>query len=192
MRRVAARGWSLVPGGRWDAADQLGAPISSLPVLRGAGRDRDPERAGRLGARHCPSAPESRVELADAVPLLGDEADVHRPPAARQDRLEDAVVAGRVGARDPLAVQAAHARAEAPADQRDGGDVDLGVAVGVGVVRFEAEVALVEHTNLIASHQGVDSIRVTCLRRLDEHPIGIHSETPTPLRLGPESIRVDN
>ena len=50
----------------------------------------------------------------------------------------------------------------------------------------------VEHTNLIASYQGVDSIRVTCLRRLDEHPIGIHSETPTPLRLGPESIKVDN
>ena len=87
-----------------------------------------------------------RVELADAVPLLGDEADVHRPPAALQDRLEDAVVAGRVGAIDPLAVQAAHARAEAHADHRDGGDVDLGVAVGVGVVRFEVEVALVgEH-----------------------------------------------
>ena len=54
MRRVAARGWSLVPGGRWDAADQLGAPISSLPVLRGAGRDRDPERAGRRGCATLP------------------------------------------------------------------------------------------------------------------------------------------
>ena len=29
-----------------------------------------------------------RVELADAVPLLGDETEVHRPPAALEDRLE--------------------------------------------------------------------------------------------------------
>ena len=62
---------------------------------------------------------ERRVELVDAVPLLGDEADVHRPPAALQDRLEDAVVAGRVGAIDPLAVQAANTRAEAHADHRE-------------------------------------------------------------------------
>ena len=37
-----------------------------------------------------------RVELADAVPLLGDEAEVHRPPSALENRLEDAVVARRV------------------------------------------------------------------------------------------------
>ena len=37
-----------------------------------------------------------RVELADAVPLLGDEADVHRPPSALENRFEDAVVARRV------------------------------------------------------------------------------------------------
>ena len=30
---------------------------------------------------------ERRVELAEAVPLLGDEAEVHRPPAALEDRL---------------------------------------------------------------------------------------------------------
>ena len=73
MRRVATRGWSLVPGGRWYAADQPGAPISSLPVLRGARRDRDPERAGRRGARHCPPAPESPVDcLARAASQRGD------------------------------------------------------------------------------------------------------------------------
>ena len=52
---------------------------------------------------------ERRVELADAVPLLGDETEADRPPAALEDRLEDAVVAGRVGAVDALAVQAADA-----------------------------------------------------------------------------------
>ena len=95
---------------------------------------------------------ERRVELADAVPLLGDEAEVHRPTAALEDRLEDAVVAGRVGAVDPLAVQAADSGAEPHADHAEGGEVDLGVAVGVGVVLFEVEVALVvEHA---VEHEG--------------------------------------
>ena len=134
---VFSRAAALAGGGR-EAVRRLEA----VEPLQGGGR------GGVPGG-------DRRVELADAVPLLGDEADVHRPPAALQDRLEDAVVAGRVGARDPLAVQAAHARAEAQADQRDGGDVDLGVAVGVGVVRFEVEVALVgahavEHDGRVA------------------------------------------
>ena len=62
----------------------------------------------------------------------GDEAEVHRTTAVVEDRLEDAVVAGRVGAVDPLAVQAADAGAEPHADHAEGGEVDLGVAVGVG------------------------------------------------------------
>ncbi len=53
---------------------------------------------------------ERRVELADTVPLLGDEAEVYRPTAALEDRFEDAVVAGRVGAVDPLAVETAMRR----------------------------------------------------------------------------------
>ena len=39
----------------------------------------------------------------------------------------------------------------------------------------------VEHTHLIASYQGVDGIRVARLHRLDECPICVHSEIPTPL-----------
>ena len=122
--------------GRQRAAERAGGGIAAVRRLEAV----EPLQGGGRGG--VPGG-DRRVELADAVPLLGDEADVHRPPAARPDRLEDAVVAGRVGARDPLAVQAAHARADAHADQRDGGDVDLGVAVGVGVVRVEVEVALV-------------------------------------------------
>ncbi len=62
------------------------------------------------------------------------------------------MVAGRVGAVDPLAVQAANAGAEPHADHHEGGEVDLGVAVGVGVVLFEVEVALVvEHA---VEHEG--------------------------------------
>ena len=41
------------------------------------------------------------------------------------------------GAVDALAVQAADAGAEPHADHAEGGEVDLGVAVGVGVVLFE-------------------------------------------------------
>ena len=62
------------------------------------------------------------------------------------------MVACRVGAVDPLAVQAANAWAEAHADHHEGREVDLGVAVGVGVVLFEVEVALVvEHA---VEHEG--------------------------------------
>ena len=62
------------------------------------------------------------------------------------------MVARRVGAVDALAVQVADARAEAHADHHEGGEVDLGVAVGVGVVLFEVEVALVvEHA---VEHEG--------------------------------------
>ena len=53
------------------------------------------------------------------------------------------MVAVGVGAVDALAVQAADAGAEPHADHAEGGEVDLGVAVGVGVVLFEVEVALV-------------------------------------------------
>ena len=62
-------------------------------------------------------------------------------PAALDDRLEDAVVAGRVGAVDRLAVQAGDARAEPHADHPEGREVDPGVAVGVGVLLVEVEVA---------------------------------------------------
>ena len=73
MWGVAARGWSLVPWGRWDAADQRGAPISSLPVFCGAGRHRGLESSGRRGTRHRPSAPSSRVDcLARAAAQRGD------------------------------------------------------------------------------------------------------------------------
>ena len=109
----------------------------------------EPLERGRRGGV---AGGERRVELADAVPLLGDEAEVHRPPSALENRLEDAVVARRVGAVDALAVQAADARAEAHADHHEDGEVDLGVAMGVGVVLFEVEVALVvEHA---VEHEG--------------------------------------
>ena len=56
------------------------------------------------------------------------------------------MVAVGVGVANALAVQAADAGAEPHADHSEGGEVDLGVAVGVGVVLFEVEAALVvEH-----------------------------------------------
>ena len=61
------------------------------------------------GRRRSVAGGERRVELADAVPLLGDEAEVHCWPGALEDRLEDAVVAALVGAVDALAVQPAWA-----------------------------------------------------------------------------------
>ena len=83
-------------------------PVGGVEAVRGL-EAVEPLQGGRRGG--VPRG-ERRVELADAVPLLGDEAEVHRPPAALEDWLEDAVVAVRVGAVDPLAVQAADAGAD--------------------------------------------------------------------------------
>ena len=56
------------------------------------------------------------------------------------------MVALGIGAVDALSVQASDARAEAHADHGEGGEVDLGVAVRIGVVLLEVEVAfVVEH-----------------------------------------------
>ena len=53
------------------------------------------------------------------------------------------MVALPVGAVDTLAVHVADARTEAHADHGEGGEIDLGIAVGVGVVFFEVEIAFV-------------------------------------------------
>ena len=89
-------------------------PVGGVEAVRGL-EAVEPLQGGRRGGV---AGGERRVELADAVPLLDDEAEVHRPSAALEDRLEDAVVTGRVGAVDPLAVQAADARAEPHADHQ--------------------------------------------------------------------------
>ena len=83
-------------------------PVGGVEAVRGLEAVEPLQGARRRGV----PGGERRVELADAVPLLGDEAEVHRAPAALEDRFEDAVVAARVGAVDPLAVEAADARAE--------------------------------------------------------------------------------
>ena len=76
-------------------------PVGGVEAVRCLEAVEPLQRGGRGGV----PGGERRVELADAVPLLGDEAEVYRPPSTLEDRLEDAVVACRVGA----AVQAADA-----------------------------------------------------------------------------------
>ena len=103
--RFSFRGSAVVP---WPAA--------AAACAGGAGAE--------AGAGGGVPGGERRVELADAIPLLGDETEVDRPPAALEDRLEDAVVAVGVGAVDALAVQAADAGAEPHADHAEGGEVE--------------------------------------------------------------------
>ena len=79
-----------------------------------------------------------------------------RPPAALEDRLEDAVVAGRVGAVDPLAVQAADARAEPHADHPEGGEVGSRCAA-VGEDRGEQRAHLPGVDPLLAGLLEVDA-----------------------------------
>ena len=74
-------------------------PVGGVEPIRGLEAVEPLQGGGRGGV----PGGERRVELADAVPLLGDEAEVHGPTAALEDRLEDAVVAVSVGAVDPLA-----------------------------------------------------------------------------------------
>ena len=73
--------------------------------------------------RRLPNADNDAADMSAALRRLGfdvttelDEAEVHRPPAALENRLEDAVVTALVCAVDPLAVQAADARAEPHAE----------------------------------------------------------------------------
>ena len=54
--------------------------------------------------------PDGRTDRPLAARVVELEVDVHRPPAALQDRLEDAVVAGRVGDGTAKAVPAGSRR----------------------------------------------------------------------------------
>ena len=59
-------------------------PVGGVEAVRGLEAVEPLQRGGRRGV----PGGERRVELADAVPLLGDETEVHRPTAALEDRLE--------------------------------------------------------------------------------------------------------
>ena len=82
------------------------------------------------------SCPADRVHLS----LLGDEAEVHRPPSALENRLEDAVVARRVGAGEALAVQAADARADAHARGLGGAGSSHELAERAGIRAAKMEI----------------------------------------------------
>ena len=77
---------------------------------------------------------EGRVELAHGVPLFRDQAEVNGAPPAFQHGVQRPVIAGGVGAIDILAMEVLDPWAEAQAGHGKGGEVDLGIAVGVGVV----------------------------------------------------------
>ena len=63
-------------------------PVGGAEAVRGPESVEPQKRDGHGGV---PSG-ERRVELADAVPLLGEQTEVHRPPSALEDRIHDAVI----------------------------------------------------------------------------------------------------
>ena len=62
---------------------------------------------------------------------------------SRHQVRQDAIVAGAVNPVEPLVLDAADARTEAPTQHGESGEVDLRVAVGVGVVLLQLQIALV-------------------------------------------------
>ena len=80
--------------------------------------------------------------MTEAIPLVGDPTRVDLPIRRTHTAPENAVVA-RVDTGESLLLDAPHPRTEAPAEHRERGDVDVGIAVGVCVVLLELQVALV-------------------------------------------------
>jgi hypothetical protein len=83
------------------------------------------------------------VKLAHAIPLLGDQLGIDGPVRAADQRGEWTIVALGINAVDALMPNAANAWTETLAEHGEGGKVKLGVAVGIGVMLFDFELALV-------------------------------------------------
>ena len=83
------------------------------------------------------------VEMPEAIPLVGDPVRVDLPIRSAHEAPEGAVVA-RVGTVESLFLDTPNPRAEAPAEHRERGEIDLGVAVGVRVVFLELEEGAVQ------------------------------------------------
>src|SRR5262249_37088318 len=84
-----------------------------------------------------------RVGLPYPVPLFADDRRVDRAVGMAHQAGQRPVVAPHVEAVEALLLDAADARAEPPPQHGERGEVDLRVAVGVGVVLLELQVALV-------------------------------------------------
>lgn len=83
------------------------------------------------------------VELSHAVPLLGDQLGIDCPVGTPYQGCERAVVTVGIEPLDALVLNATDARAEAQLHHSEGREVDFGVAVRVGVMLFDLELALV-------------------------------------------------
>jgi hypothetical protein len=79
------------------------------------------------------------VKLAHAVPLLGDQVGIDGPVRTTEQRCGRAVIAIGINPVDALVLNAADARTEAQAQHTEGGKIELGVAVGIGVMAINAQ-----------------------------------------------------
>ena len=82
------------------------------------------------------------IETTEPIPLVGDPSCVDLPIRSAHEAPEGAVVT-RVDPVEPLLLEAPNPRAEATAEHRERGKIDIGIAVGVRVVLLDLEVALV-------------------------------------------------
>ena len=83
------------------------------------------------------------VELAHALPLFLNDPYIDCAIGSRHQVRQDAVVAIAVNPVEPLVLHAADARTEAPTEHGEGREVDLRVAVGVGLVFLQLQIARV-------------------------------------------------
>ena len=120
---------------------------------------------------------ERSVELTHAVPLLGDLLGVDGLVGAGDQRSQRTVVGVGIDPVDALVLDSSDARAEAQAQHGEGGEVDFGIAVGVGVMLFNLELALV--VKQAVEYEG----RITCDPELSglEHAL-LFKKLPRPPR----------
>ena len=79
------------------------------------------------------------MRLAHAIPLLGDQVGIDGSVRAADQRRERTVFAVGINPVEALVLNAADAWAEAQAQHGEGGEVELGVTVGVDVVLFDLD-----------------------------------------------------
>ena len=137
--------------------------IASVETVRGLETVQALKRCGPGGV----ASRERGVELTDADPLLGDEAEVHRSAPAPDHRFEDTVVARRVGAVDALwrCGLRMRGRKRIPITEVPKVGVQVDALMGCSVVFL-----VMEHMNPAPDRD--------CHRRLNSTPIG----TPYTLR----------
>ena len=119
--------------------DPAQIPVGAVETILG----RASNQAFQCHGRGRVAGGQRAVELAHALPLFLNDPYIDCAIGSRHQVRQDAVVVIAVNPVEPLVLHAADARTEAPTEHGEGREVDLRVAVGVGVVFLQLQIARV-------------------------------------------------